>query len=166
MNALRAGLAAAILASSWTAIGPSFAADSPVPGGPRIGGPRDSGPMRERIYEKLNLTADQKSKVDAIFDSQGASLKSLHEQIHGNMQRLHAVKPDDPNYATTVSDVSQANGSLTSQAITAEADLRAKVYAVLTPAQRTQLEAMETRMHERMRNGGGWHHGPPPPPEE
>ncbi len=50
--------------------------------------------------------------------------------------------------------VSQANGSLHSQMITQHEDVRAQMFKVLTPAQQTQLAALQAQMHSR--GHGAW----------
>ena len=145
-------------------------AEEPAPAAamePMHGGqPGHFGP--QHMYEKLGLSATQKSSSDAVFAAKGPALKNLHEQIRTNMEKLHQISPDDPGYSATISQLAQANGSLTTQLISAEADMRAQVFAILTPAQRTQLKAMEAKMRDHMREemkgeAGHWgHHGPPP----
>ena len=51
------------------------------------------------------------------------------------------------------------------QMISAEGDLRAQLFAILTPAQRTQLAAIEAKMHARMHEHMG-HKPPPDAPQE
>ena len=164
MNAIRTRIAAALMAlgaASMLPAGVALAASPSADAGPGMHGDHHRGP--ERMFEKLGLSADQKAKVDAIMAAKGPALKSLHEQMQTNMEKLHATKPDDPNYSALVSQVAQSNGSLTTQAISAQGDMHAQLYAVLTPAQRTQLQDMQAEMHDRMKAGGKhWGHRPPP----
>jgi len=50
--------------------------------------------------------------------------------------------------------VSQANASLHSQMITMHEDVRAQVFKILTPAQQTQLAALQAQMQSR--GHGAW----------
>ena len=164
MNAIRTRIAAALMAlgaASMLPAGAAFATPPPADAGPGMHGDHHRGP--ERMFEQLGLSADQKAKVDAIMAAKGPVLKNLHEQMQTNMEKLHSTKPDDPNYSALVSQVAQSNGSLTTQAISAQGDMHAQLYAVLTPAQRTQLQDMQAKMHDRMKAGGKhWGHRQPP----
>lgn len=164
MNAIRTRIAAALMALGAASMLPAtavLAATPPPDGPPGMHGDHHRGP--ERMFEKLGLTADQKAKVDAIMAAKGPALKTLHEQMRTNMEKLHSTKPDDPNYSALVSQVAQSNGSLTTQAISAQGDMHSQLYAVLTPAQRTQLQDIQAKMHDRMKAGGKhWGHRPPP----
>lgn len=39
----------------------------------------------DRLSEKLNLTADQKAKIQTLFDSQRAKMKAIREETHTKM---------------------------------------------------------------------------------
>ena len=152
-----AGLAAVVCATALSAGAASTSSTSSAGSAAPPSGGWHHGP--ERMFDKLGLSADQKASVKAIFESNGKQVRDLHGKMRSNMEKLHQTKPDDPNYSTLVSQVAQDNGALTSQAISAQGDMRAKLYAVLTPAQRTQLADMEAKMKERMKKGD-WHRGP------
>jgi protein CpxP len=173
MYPIRTGIAAAILAAGVASIAMAAQSAPPAAEAP----PAPMGPMHEgnfsprHLYEELGLSAEQKASSDAIFAAKGPALKNLHEQMRTNMEKLHEMSPDDPKYRDTVSQLAQTNGSLMTQLISAEGDMRAQLFAILTPAQRTQLAAIEAKMRERMRehmkgHRGHWgHRGPPPPPQ-
>jgi periplasmic protein CpxP/Spy len=169
-------LAASLLATATLAAGaaPAVADDAstaPPPPGPHgwAGhGPGRHGFGAERIFSKLGLTADQQQSVEAILAAKRPDLKGVHEQMRANSLKLGQTKPDDPNYAGTVAEVSQANAALMTQQITLRADLRAQLYGVLTQPQKIQLAALEATMRARMQQHGMHGHppgagGPPPP---
>jgi Spy/CpxP family protein refolding chaperone len=111
-------------------------------GGPD-GGPHAWGPAH--LYRKLGLTADQQASVKAIMEAARPSFESLRKQMRDNDAKLRATTPDDPNYAQIASDAGQTQGTLATQMFAQQADLRAKLYAVLTPAQKTQLGTLEAQ---------------------
>jgi hypothetical protein len=76
-------------------------------------------------------------------------MQSLHEQMHANALKLQQTQPTDPNYSSIASQVSQTHGSLAAQMMTQQAEVRAQVFKVLTPAQQTQLAALEAQMRAR-----------------
>jgi periplasmic protein CpxP/Spy len=86
-------------------------------------------------------------------------MKSIHQEMRANMLKLQNTQPNDPNYANVVAEVTQSNGALHSQMISQQADVRAQVFKVLTPAQQTQLATlqaqMQARIQARMQNRSG-----------
>ena len=121
------------------------------------------------LYAQLNLTADQKTQLKTIMAGAGPQMKSIHEQMKANSLKLRQTQPNDPNYANVVAEVSQADASLHSQMITLHADVRSQVFKILTPAQQTQLAALEAQMQSSGHGGWGPHgagaaHGAGAPP--
>ena len=110
------------------------------------------------LLGKLGLNAAQKQQIKEIMTAAHPQMQSLHEQMHANMLKLEQTKPTDPNYASTVSQVSQTHGSLSAQMLTQHAEVRAQVFKVLTPAQQTQLATLEA---ERQTHKHGSRGGPP-----
>ena len=156
-------LAAAALVTAGTGISIATAADdattTPPPGPP---GFHHHGPGH--LLSQLNLTAEQKAQVKTIMTNAGPQMKSIHEQMHANSQKLRQMQPTDSNYTNMVAEVSQANGTLHAQMTTQKAEVRASIFKILTPAQQTQLTALEAQMQAR--GHGGWGPrgagGPPP----
>ena len=102
------------------------------------------------LLSKLNLSAEQQASVKTIMANAGPQLRSIHQEMRANSLKLRQTQPNDPNYANVVAQVTQANGSLHSQMITQKEALRAQVFKVLTPAQQTQLAALQAQRQARM----------------
>ncbi len=161
--------AGAVLTAASSVVVASAADDTaatppPAPGaqGPH-GWHHRGGPWH--LLSKLGLSAAQKDQVKAIMTAARPQMQSLHEQMHANMLKLQQTKPTDANYTSIASQVSETHGSLSAQMLTLHADLRAQVFKVLTPAQQTQLTALEAQMqaHKHGPRGGA---GDPPPGAE
>src|SRR5580698_3307680 len=120
------------------------AATTPPPPGAH-GWHHHRGPWH--LLGQLGLNETQKAQIKEIMTAARPQMQSLHEQMHANMLKLQQTKPTDANYSSISSQVSQAHGSLTAQAMTQKAEMRAQVYKVLTPAQQTQLATLEAQMH-------------------
>jgi periplasmic protein CpxP/Spy len=159
MNSIRkllAGslLAAGALATAGASISIATAADAAAATTPPAGG--HGGWHHHRhghghwMLSKLNLTDAQKAQVKTIMTAAGPQMKSIHQQMHANSMKLSQTAPNDPNYAGTVSEVSQANASLHAQMITQREQVRASVFKVLTPAQQQQLAALKAEMQAKM----------------
>jgi periplasmic protein CpxP/Spy len=107
------------------------------------------------LLSKLNLSADQQAQIKTIMTSAGPQMKSIHQQMHANSLRLSQTQPTDSNYSNVVAEVSQANATLHAQMTTHRAEVRASVFKVLTPAQQTQLAALEAQLQSRPHGGFG-----------
>jgi Spy/CpxP family protein refolding chaperone len=128
---------------------PGTAASAPV-------GHHHWGPGR--LYSKLGLTAEQQASIKAVWTAAKPQMQSLHEQMKANHQKLRQTKPDDPNYGNVVAEVAQSEATLASQRTSQMAEIRAQMYAVLTPAQKTQLATLEAQWAANPHRGGP--HGP------
>ncbi len=97
------------------------------------------------LLSKLGLSDAQKQQIKGIMTAAHPQMQSLHEQMRANALKLEETSPTDPNYGSIASQVSQTHGSLVAQGMTQRAELRAQVFKVLTPAQQTQLTALEAQ---------------------
>jgi protein CpxP len=104
-----------------------------------------------RLLSKLDLSAAQKQQIKTILDAARPQMQSLHEQQQANALKLRQTQPTDPNYLNIASQASQTHGSLAAQMMTQRADMRAQVFKVLTPAQQTQLAALEAQIPDHQR---------------
>ncbi len=142
-------LASAALALAATSISIATAADDTAAAAPTAPGPYGWHHHHGHLLSKLNLTAEQQASVKAIMSNAGPQMKSIHQEMRANSLKLQSTQPNDPNYANVVAEVTQANGSLHSQMISQQAAVRAQVFKVLTPAQQTQLAALQAQMQSR-----------------
>jgi Spy/CpxP family protein refolding chaperone len=139
-------MAAAALATTATGISVATAADDTTAPAP---GPHGWHHRGGHLLSQLNLTPDQQASVKAIMANAGPQMKSIHQQMRANSLKLQNTQPNDPNYANVVAEVTQANGALHSQMISQQAEVRAQVFKVLTPAQQTQLQALQAQRQSR-----------------
>jgi protein CpxP len=159
-------LAAGALLTAASSVSVATAADDTTPPtAPAAGAPGPHGWHHRggpwHLLSKLNLTADQKTQVKAIMTAARPQMESLHQQMHANMLKLQQTAPTDSNYTSITSQVSQTHGSLQAQMLTQHAEIRAQVFKVLTPAQQTQLTALEAQMQAHKHGPRG---GDAPPP--
>jgi Spy/CpxP family protein refolding chaperone len=144
------------LASAQTTTTPTT---TPPPGGPHGWHHHH----HHSFLRQLNLTDAQKASIKTIFQTNGPQMKSLHEQMHANSLKLRQTQPNDPNYSNVVSQVTSANAPLHQQMDALHATIRQEIFAKLTPAQQTQLQALEAQAEARHAAGGSRGAGAPPP---
>jgi protein CpxP len=165
MNSIRNLLTATLVTSGavLTAAGMSLASAADdaatTQPGPHEGhhheGRHHEGPWH--LLGKLGLNAAQKQQIKEIMTAERPQMQTLHDQMRANSVKLRQTLPTDPSYAGVVSQVSQTEGSLAAQMMTQRADVRARVFKVLTPAQQGQLATLEAQMppHEHGGRRGG-----------
>jgi protein CpxP len=150
---LTAGAALTAATSMSIASAADEAATTPTPPPPGAHGwHHHRGPWH--LLGKLDLSAAQKEQIKGIMTAARPQMQSLHEQMKANMLKLQQTKPTDPNYTSIASQVSQTHGSLSAQAMTQRAEVRAQVFKVLTPEQQTQLATLEAQMQARKHGPG------------
>jgi periplasmic protein CpxP/Spy len=136
---------------------PAAAADSTTAPLPAAAGPHGwrhhGGPGH--LLSKLGLSDAQKQQIKGIMTAAHPQVQSLHEQMRANSQKLQQTLPTDPNYSSIASQVSQMHGSLAAQGMAQRAEVRAQVFKVLTPAQQSQLTALEAQMRTSKHGHGG-----------
>ena len=92
------------------------------------------------LAERLNLTTDQQTQAKAIFEQMATAAAPIHEQMKAlRTQITAAVKANDQ---AQLAQLGTNQGSLMGQAETLRLQAEAKFYAILTPAQQTQFDAM------------------------
>jgi Spy/CpxP family protein refolding chaperone len=134
---LIAALAAgALLACSSTLLAQDATTNTPAANPPAGGMRGRGGPTLAQLTTALNLTDDQKPKVQAVLDDQKKQMTDLR---------------NDPDF----SSMSQADRRTKMQAI--RADITAKMKAILTDDQFAKYQKMGGR------NRGGAGGGNPPP---
>jgi len=112
------------------------------------------------VAKDLNLQADQKRKMDAIFDQNRAKLVGQHESLQAEDRALeplmNADSPDEGRILAQIDKIAQARAELEKS----NARMLLAVRQVLTQDQWTKLKAARAaRMAQR---GDGAPGGPPP----
>ncbi len=157
------GALLAAVSSTSIAGAADVATATAAPGGPGAHGWHHHGGPGH-LLSKLGLSDAQKLQIKGIMTAVRPQMQSLHEQMRANSLKLQETLPTDPNYSTIASQVSQTHGSLVAQGMTQRAEIRAQVFKVLTPAQQTQLTALEAQM--RASKHGRWGGAPEGAPAE
>jgi len=142
----------------------ALAADEPAPRGPRgprggqgepggYGGPRmGGGEMTGRLVQMLDLTEEQKEKIDAIQEECRPKVEKAREAIREAQQALEKAieEGSDEDIMSAAKKVGEALGK---QGIV-RAQTQRKIKEVLTPEQLKKWEELKTQMRERMQQRG------------
>jgi Spy/CpxP family protein refolding chaperone len=152
-------LAGAALLSAAAGLSIATAADTTTSTTAAAPGAHAWGPGR--MYSKLGLSTEQQASIQSIMTAAKPTLQSLHSQMKANHSKLEQTLPTDTNYGNVVAEVAQSNATLASQRTTQMAEIRSQIYAVLTPAQRTQLATLQAQWAANPHKGHWRHHGQP-----
>lgn len=114
------------------------------------------GGERHQWLEKLNLSADQKKKIDQIRDEQREAIKASAEQLHAEHEKMRDMMKGD----ATDAELREQHGKVMTLR-TAMGDARfesfLKIRALLTSGQRKRM----AMMHHGGMGHDGMHHGEP-----
>lgn len=104
----------------------------------------------ERMFEGLDLTEAQRTQLRGMADEHRAAVEPLRDRMRAAQQTLQSVQPGDPDYDTKTAEARKTLQETRGQMRTEMETFRSRTDAVLTPEQRTQVEARRGEMRERM----------------
>ena len=99
---------------------------------------------------RLDLTDEQRDAIRAIVDAEQPALRELREQVQASRQAFMEAHPPTEFDEAAIRAHAAEQAPLLADLAVAEARVRAKALALLTPEQVTELKAMRSRMHERL----------------
>lgn len=125
------------------------------PRGPKGGKPMGGmGPMAD-----LNLTPEQKQKIDQIHDAAGKQGEPLHKELGAKMKELQALWAGDKPDKAAIERKHDEMTPIFTKLRTIHIDTRLQIHALLTPEQRAKW-ASHHEMHGKMMGPGmGMMHG-------
>jgi Spy/CpxP family protein refolding chaperone len=136
---------AAALAAGGFGVTKTYAADSAT-------GAPAHGRFLQRLGDKLNLTADQRTQIKAVLvadkDTLAPLLSSLHEARVGLRTSIRAGDATEASVRAASAKVAAAEADLAVERM----KLYAKIAPILTDAQRQQLAELEQRADEFVDN--------------
>lgn len=115
----------------------------------------ERGMNPERMFEGLDLTEAQRTQLRGMADEHRAAVEPLRDKMRAAQQTLETAKPGDPDYDTKTAEARKTLQETRGQMRTEMEKFRSRTDAVLTPEQRTQVEARRGEMRERMRERMG-----------
>ncbi len=104
--------------------------------------------MRHRWIKELNMTPAQQQQAKTFFRQARESTKTDRLALRENRRLLaQAVKTGN---TAKINQLSSEEGHLIGKVIDARTEAMAKVYNILTPAQRAKAEQLHKQFRERM----------------
>lgn len=107
-------------------------------------GPRGPGPGRSPFMhelKELDLSADQKSQIKALFETQREQHRALPESdgLHELRRSFDRATPGSPEYNSLAAQLADREATQAREQVQQMAEMRTQVYGLLTVAQRKQL---------------------------
>ena len=110
---------------------------------------------RRGPWPRLDLTEDQKAKLKEIREADKDSLKSAIEQVRTAREALQSALLANPENTADIQAKATTLGNAQSALTVQRALQEAKINEVLTPAQRTILDASRKKRQQQRRPGPG-----------
>ena len=145
MKKLLTGLSVTFVAAVWM-VGSSFFFNS-ISGTPAFAEEWHAGHCghHNHFWKKLNLTDDQKKEMFAIRLDEKAKIKPLVQKLKDGRKLLVDVVKTGKFDEAKVQSIAKGQADIMSQIIVEKTRMKSRMYAVLTPDQRTKAE----QMHEK-----------------
>lgn len=100
-------------------------------------------------FHKLGLSDTQKANIKQIMQTNFAQTKTQFQALRQQRQAFAALTPTSPGYQAAATSLAQAEASAAQARVLRQANIRAQVYAVLTPAQQAQLATQKAQRQAR-----------------
>lgn len=116
---------------------------------------RGGGPMQRRghrmgMLDQLNLTDAQHTSIRELKQQSFTAARPAMQSLRQQRMAFERATPGSADYQTAANALAQAEADAARAQVLREADLRSKIYNVLTPAQRTQMASLKEQRKARM----------------
>lgn len=101
------------------------------------------------MLRKLDLTDAQKASINQTVQAARDQNKPQREALRQQRDAFEAMNPNQTSYQAAATRLAQAEGQATQQRVEAGADLRTRIYAMLTPTQQAQMATLKTQAQSR-----------------
>jgi Spy/CpxP family protein refolding chaperone len=151
----RTALFTALLACAPLAFAAVPPASSAQPGSSAQSMHHGDGHMRDHrmgmgMLDQLNLTDAQHTSIRELRQQSFTAARPAMQTLRQQRMAFERATPGSADYQTAANTLAQAEADAAHAQVLREADLRSKIYNVLTPAQRTQLASLKEQRKARM----------------
>ena len=102
------------------------------------------------MLKQLNLSDAQSTQIKQLWQTSSNTGRADMQALGQKRMAYENATPGTAGYQSAASALAQAESSATQQRVMREADLRSKIYTVLTPAQRTKLASLRSERQQKM----------------
>lgn len=105
--------------------------------------------MMQQFFDDLGLTGQQQTDIQIITSDYAERFRDIMKLGRSAAEDLLSLAPDDPTYREKTDEASALAATSAAETIVLMAEMRAKLYSVLTDDQRTKLrEKIEQKKRE------------------
>jgi len=104
--------------------------------------------MMSQFFDELGLTSQQQTDIQIITSDYAERLRDLARLARQSAEALLTLAPDDPAYRTKTDEASALAATNAAEVVILLAEMRGKLYAVLTAEQR---QALQDKLAEQRR---------------
>ena len=141
--------------ASALAIGTTAAIAAPGAGGPDSSGhgwhghEGRHGDSQMMMLHKLNLSDAQKASIKQIVGTNREQNKAPREALRKQRAAFESMTPNQVGYQAAATNLAQAEGQATQVRVQQQANMRAQIYALLTPQQQAQAATFTAQEQAR-----------------
>ena len=110
-------------------------------------GRHHGGPFLKAL-KALDLSEAQQASIRTAIKAQWQSARSGHQALRQLQHAVETRTPDSAGYASQVNQLAEAQANAARDRVQQQAALKAEVYAMLTPAQKTALTEQLAKLPE------------------
>ena len=114
------------------------------------GGARKAMQNWDRMMDELDLTPQQRGKITEHRATYQPEMRKLRQELQQARRALRDTNPGDAKYSSKVAETAKRVGELSAKMVTQSAELRSKVWSVLTPEQQKKMLERQQMTRERM----------------
>lgn len=101
------------------------------------------GMLGAHLYDQLNLSDAQRAQIKQLTEQNFAQAKPQMQALRQARKAFEAAAPGSADYQTAASNLAEAEADAARTRTANRANLRAQIYQLLTPEQRTQLASLQ-----------------------
>ncbi|MGH8183654.1 MAG: Spy/CpxP family protein refolding chaperone [Rhodanobacteraceae bacterium] len=105
-------------------------------------------PRQESLFDQLGLTQSQRSSVRQLMEQAMQQARPKLQTLQQKRMAFDNATPGTSQFQSAANDLANAESSATRAQVLRQADLRTKVYNLLTAEQRSKLATLMSE-HER-----------------
>lgn len=103
----------------------------------------------DRMTDRLKLTAEQRSSVQAVLQKSQPQRANLREKMQANRKALKELARSGKSDSSQVATLAQERGQLVADLIVQRSKVRGEIRDILTDAQREQMNQMREKSGHR-----------------
>lgn len=119
------------------------------------GGMQDHAGKIHDLLEQLSLTDEQKAQIKDLIASSRESMKELRGQMQASSEKLREAMQSSSVNLDLAKQLADSQGEFMSSLIVKQAELKNKIYDILTPEQRDQLTQLGNHVKGEMKKRFG-----------